>query len=111
MDNLKILQLRKILQLYNNHPQVNRILQQNKNANSNFYLSGLHGSSKSIVATTIINSSNRPHLFIFQDKEDAAYFHNDISNILETEATFFPTSYKRSVIYGEEDSANLLLRS
>jgi transcription-repair coupling factor (superfamily II helicase) len=111
MDHLKIIQLREISQFYNTHPQVNKILQTSKNGNSTVYLSGLQGSSKSLVAATIMNNSNQTHLFIFQDKEDAAYFHNDISDILESEATFFPTSYKRSIIYGEEDSANLLLRS
>ena len=107
----KIIQLQEILRFYNNHPQVNQILHHLNSANQHIFLRGLLGSSKSLVAGKIINSSNHSHLFIFQDKEEAAYFHNDISNILGAEVAFYPTSYKRSVIYGEEDSANLLLRS
>ena len=111
MDNSKITQLRDILKFYSRHPKVTETLQQLKGADDKVYLNGLQGSSKSFIAGEIISNSKQAHLFIFQDKEDAAYFHNDISNILGTETSFFPTSYKRSVIYREEDSANLLLRS
>lgn len=111
MDSPKYKELKEILTFYNDHAKIKETLQHISHANNKLFLSGLHGSSKSLVAGKLIHSTNNCHLFIFQDKEDAAYFHNDVSKILGYEAAFFPTSYKRSILFGEEDSANLLLRS
>ena len=70
--------------------------------NPNLFLKGLSGSSISFVASVCINKLNRPFLFILGDKEEAAYFYNDIANIITPEkAFFFPSSYKRSVQYGQ----------
>ena len=88
MDNSKITQLRDILKFYSRHPKVTETLQQLKGADDKVYLNGLQGSSKSFIAGEIISNSKQAHLFIFQDKEDAAYFHNDISNILEQKLLF-----------------------
>ncbi|MFP4023804.1 MAG: transcription-repair coupling factor [Thiohalospira sp.] len=103
--------LQKILTFYHDHAKIKEILQHTSNAKFKLYFSGLHGSSKSLVAGKLIQSLQNCHLIILPDKEDAAYFHNDVSKILGFEAAFFPTSYKRSIIFGEEDSTNLLLRS
>ncbi|MEE4197414.1 MAG: transcription-repair coupling factor [Bacteroidales bacterium] len=111
MNHSKIIPLHDILKIYANHPRVKKINEIHQRGEANFFLKGLQGSSRSLIAASILNQRNHSQLFIFQDKEDAAYFHNDLSNILGREITFFPTSYKRSVIYGEEDSTNLLLRS
>ncbi|NOQ24055.1 MAG: transcription-repair coupling factor [Bacteroidales bacterium] len=71
----------------------------------------LTGSTRSLYISNIINKLNRNHLIILPDKEEAAYFQNDLSAISDQKSIFFPTSYKRSIVYGEEDSANLLLRA
>ncbi len=75
------------------------------------FLRNLAGSARSLYISNILNSLSQNHLIILPDKEEAAYFHNDLSLISDQKAIFFPTSYKRSIIYGQEDSSNLLLRA
>lgn len=71
----------------------------------------LTGSTRSLYISNIINNLSKNHLIILPDKEEAAYFQNDLSAISDQKSIFFPTSYKRSIVYGEEDGANLLLRA
>ena len=70
----------------------------------------LIGSSFAITASAVARGSNRPHLFIFRDKEEASYFVNDIENLLINEVFFFPASYRRAYQIEETDNANVLLR-
>ncbi|MDR2937825.1 MAG: transcription-repair coupling factor [Prevotellaceae bacterium] len=45
------------------------------------------------------------HLVILDDREEAAYFYNDLYNLREgRDVLFFPSSYRRSVQHGEEDA-------
>ena len=70
----------------------------------------LIGSSFAITASAVVRESNKPHLFIFRDKEEASYFVNDIENLLKNEVFFFPASYRRAYQIEETDNANVLLR-
>ncbi len=77
-----------------------------------FQLKGLNGSADAAIAAgvaSIIPDSN--HLFILSDREEASYFQNDLSDILDKEALFFPISYKRPYQYEEVDNANILQRT
>jgi transcription-repair coupling factor (superfamily II helicase) len=48
---------------------------------------------------------------MLSDREEAAYFQNDLQNLLgKTEVLFYPTSYKRPYHYEEVDNANVLMR-
>ncbi len=96
--------------VFDNHPKVQECVDL-ITKNERLFLNNLIGSSKSFFISTIINKKKENHLIILPDKETAAYFHNDLSAISKKEVLFFPASYKRSVIYGQEDNANLLLRA
>ena len=74
-------------------------------------LTGLIGSSFAITASSVVRKSNQPHLFIFDDKESASYFLNDVENLLKNEVFFFPASYRRAYQIEETDNANILLRA
>jgi len=82
-----------------------------KKEHTKIQLSGLIGSSYAITASSVVRESNKPHLFIFRDKEAASYFVNDIENLLKNEVFFFPASYRRAYQVGETDNANILLRA
>ena len=69
------------------------------------------GSSKSIVAASIIKESKSPQLFILNDKESANYFINDLENLLNHEVYFYPASYRRAYQIEETDNSNILLRA
>jgi len=83
------------------------------NAGVRIQLKGLSGSLDAVVGAKI--SSINPHqsqLFVLHDREEAAYFQNDIQNLLEKKhVSFFPTSYKRPYEFEETENSNVLLRT
>lgn len=97
------LNIENILELYLGNENTLQIVDHiSKGGNPNIFLKGLAGSSVGLVASACIQKLNRPFLFILDDKEEAAYFFNDLSNILTPDQIyFFPSSYKRSVQYGQ----------
>ena len=51
-------------------------------------------------------------VFILGDLEEAGYFYHDLTQVLGTERIlFFPSSFRRSVKYGQKDAANEILRT
>ena len=55
---------------------------------------------------------NRTHVILLHDKEEAAYFLDDLRNFVEdTECLLFPGSYKKPYLFEETDNANILLRA
>ena len=78
---------------------------------SKIQITGTIGSSLAMTASAVVRQSNKPHLFIFRDKEEASYFLNDIENLLNNEVFFFPASYRRAYQIKETDNTNILLRA
>ncbi len=82
-------------------------------------LRGMAGSSPAVLAAAAVRKTNKPFLFLLTDKEAAAYFFNDLENLLgERDAAyetrncfFFPSSYKSPFQSEEEDNGGILLRS
>lgn len=75
-------------------------------------VSGLVGSSLSLVISQLFKTSERPFLLILNDKEEAAYHLNDLENLLgDQHVLFYPGSYRRPYQIEETDNANVLLRS
>ena len=75
-------------------------------------LKGLSGTLQPLILATVYKSVRSSHLVILQDKEEAAYFANDLQNLLgEKEIYHFPKSYKRPYEYDETENANVLMRS
>ena len=75
-------------------------------------LKGLTGSLDAIVASAIQFLNHQFQVFILHDKEEAAYFFNDLQNLHPgKEILFFPTSYKRPYQFEEIENANILMRS
>ncbi|MEI7983709.1 MAG: CarD family transcriptional regulator, partial [Bacteroidota bacterium] len=82
-------------------------------------LKGLIGSSRSLVVSGVCKLTSQVHLFLFPDRETAAYFYNDLEQILgenelpakKKRVLFFPSSYKRSFHTGNKDNQGLLART
>mgnify|MGYP003663259607 FL=1 len=75
-------------------------------------VSGLVGSSVSIVIAEVFKNTEKPFLIILNDKEEAAYHLNDFENLLgDQNVLFYPGSYRRPYQIEETDNANVLLRS
>ena len=82
-------------------------------------LRGLVGSSHAVIASLAFNRSSKSFLCILPDKESAAYFFNDVENLLgeaqmsyeSRSVFFFPATYKKPYELEHIDNANLLLRA
>lgn len=72
---------------------------------------GLSGSLDAVVLAATFKIHPRDYLVILQDREEAAYFQNDLQNLLEREVLLFPMSYKRPYEYDETENANILMRA
>lgn len=80
--------------------------------NKNLQIHGLRGSAASIVGSICFNQLNKPFIFILNDKEEAAYFHNDLEHLIaEKDLLFYPGSYRRPYQIEETDNANVLMRA
>ena len=76
------------------------------------HLKGLHGSLDAVVLAAMHKSIRANHIVILHDKEEAAFFLNDLQNLLgEKEIFLFPMSYKRPYEYVEVENANVLMRA
>lgn len=76
------------------------------------YIDGLAGSARSALIQACLAELKGPHLLVFLDKEEAAYFYTDLVTLEGTpeRTLFFPSSYKRSVQYQQTDEANIITR-
>lgn len=74
-------------------------------------LKGIAGSYDALLFSSIVKIMGGIHLVILHDKEEAAYFYNDLSNFLGEEHIAFPSSYKKAYSYEEIENANILQRA
>ncbi|WP_394748493.1 transcription-repair coupling factor [Spongiimicrobium salis] len=82
------------------------------NAQKKTYIKGLDGSALSLAFSQLFKMSSAPFLFIFNDKEEAAYYLNDLEQLVgEKDVLFYPGSYRRPYQIEETDNANVLLRA
>ena len=98
---------------YAGHPKVealNKLL--GGPAVRHIYCGGLYASAASLFASALVEKSPCPFVFILGDLEEAGYFYHDLTQVLGTERIlFFPSSFRRSVKYGQKDAANEILRT
>ncbi|WP_027127563.1 transcription-repair coupling factor [Gelidibacter mesophilus] len=79
---------------------------------SKTHLKGLVGSSLSFVITETFKTSELPFLLVFNDKEEAAFYLNDLELLINNkDVLFYPGSYRRPYQIEETDNANVLLRA
>lgn len=76
------------------------------------HLQGSIGSSLSFIIENSFKQAEKPFLCIFNDKEEAAYYLNDLEQLLgDKNVLFYPGSYRRPYQIEETDNANVLLRA
>ena len=92
------------------HKALNKLL--GEPAVRHIYCGGLYASAASLFASALVEKSPCPFVFILGDLEEAGYFYHDLTQVLGTERIlFFPSSFRRSVKYGQKDAANEILRT
>ncbi|MFR5871728.1 MAG: CarD family transcriptional regulator, partial [Alistipes sp.] len=75
-------------------------------------LASLTGSSLSLVAAAAVRQTGGLHVFVMEDRDAAGYLYNDLFPLLgEERLLFFPTGYKRSIQFGQEDPSGIVQRT
>ncbi len=108
-----------IANFYDQFDKVNQIVHTLKQENNQIKISNLAGSSLSFVIASVFKKVVKPFLLIFNDKEEAAYFLNDLEQLLGNKSRqanrhdvlFYPGSYRRPYQIENTDNANVLLRA
>lgn len=98
---------------YAKSEKVRQICSHLESYNPKLNLRGLTGSSKAVIADAVIHNLGGNHLFILPEKEEAAFFLNDLQSLdhLSASILFFPHSYKRPYELEETDNANVVSRA
>lgn len=99
--------------LYTTSPKVEEIVNRLKNfPTSNIALKKAIGSIASFYAYGVFQNFPLHHLFVLSDKEEAAYFLNDLEEIVgEEKVLFFPASYRKAYDIEKTDNANIQMRA
>ncbi|RRD02705.1 transcription-repair coupling factor [Prevotella sp. OH937_COT-195] len=81
-------------------------------SSENVFLQGLMASAAPVMFAAAATKVGKTVLFILQDADEAAYFYNDLKQMMGADQVFFfPSSYRRQVKYGQRDPANEILRT
>lgn len=100
-----------IISIYDKSSKI-AVLESTFAARQKSQMTGLVGSSLSFVANSLFKKSELPFLILFSNKEEAAYYLNDLEQLINTEdVLFYPSSYRRPYQIEETDNANVLLRA
>jgi len=101
------------LNSYNQHPNFIKLGDLIKTETpSKCHLKGLSGSSSALFASEVIRRSRVNNIIILNDKEEAAYFYNDLQSLYQEGGLyFFPSSYRRSVQNRQTDAAGMIQRT
>ncbi|MFN8297709.1 MAG: transcription-repair coupling factor [Chitinophagales bacterium] len=114
---LYFMTIEELLQRYGASAQVKQLVQalnieQSGDTANDVFLQGLTGSQDAFIAAAAFKETGFNHLFVLADKEEAAYFQNNLKNILGSkDIFFFPDSFKRPADYTELNNNNVLLRT
>lgn len=98
---------------YDDSPKTQQIVARlQENNQVKMHLSGLLGSALSFVIRSVFKKSELPFLLVLNNKEEAAYYLNDLEQLVgDQDVLFYPGSYRRPYQIEETDNANVLLRA
>ena len=107
-----------IADLYDSFDKVRHIVDAVKNDNQQIEITNLNGSALSMVISSVFRATGKPLLLNCNEKEEAAYFLNDLEQVLDKnnssvrdDVLFYPGSYRRPYQIEDTDNANILLRA
>ena len=108
---VKAIEIKELLERVEKNPDITAVDSLLKKVDI-LSVKGLQGSSRSLLATSLIKKSPQTYLYILNDAESAGYFYHDITQIIGSQdVLFFPSAYKRAAKYGQLDAANEVLRT
>lgn len=109
------MQWQDLISLYGEDERIKNIcvrIEEAEQDKKNLHLKGVVGSVAAFVAAAAFKNLNHHHVFILNDKEEAAYFLNDLELLLEKkDILFLPDSFKKPGGFEKVDTNNILLRT
>ena len=83
-----------------------------KQKSNTVYLNELVGGALSFYVAATAARTGGLHLVVADDRDAAAYAMNDLYALLdESRVLFFPSAYKRSIVYGREQADSVVMRT
>jgi transcription-repair coupling factor (superfamily II helicase) len=102
----------EILDTYGQSPKVKQIATALQQREAKLHVKGLIGSALSFIIDPLFREGELPFLFILKDKEEAAYYLNDLEQLTGADdVLFYPGSFRRPYQIEETDNASVLLRA
>jgi transcription-repair coupling factor (superfamily II helicase) len=103
----------QFIQQFFAHPHFHSLIESaNDDDLKTIRLESLLASAKAMITAALYSKTQTTHLVVLPEKEDAAYFYNDLVALLGDDSVyFFPSTYKRSVQYEQTEPANIVLRT
>ncbi|MEA3446302.1 MAG: transcription-repair coupling factor, partial [Bacteroidota bacterium] len=108
------MEIQELLKYFSSHPKLPELLSEIENKdNKGLHVKGLSGSASAFIISALFRQSNKNFICLLNDKEEAAYAHNDFCSILnnEEDSLFFPSSYKRQIHHESLDTTSIVLRT
>ena len=107
-----ILERKDFRNLFRKHDLINDLCNLLNTPGEKIHLQGLVGSTRSLLVSLLSEEISKTFVICLNDKEEAAYFYDDLNTLLpESSVLFFPSSYKRSVHYETIEQENIILRT
>lgn len=105
------MQQSELIQAFRHEPLLD-LAQTSSEHTYNVHLKGLCGSATSLLVAALHKEAGTPVLLLLNDKEEAAYVHNDLENLLgKNKVYFFPSSSRLPYQVEKTDNANVLHRA
>ena len=102
----------QMLALVEGSKNLRRLCREYETESVTVHLKELVGGAFSLYAAATIRRTGGVHVFVAEDRDAAAYLLNDLYALLdERRILFFPSSYKRSIVYGAEDAQGVVQRT
>lgn len=92
-----------LVTLFQSHEEIGRLVQELTISTPRcLRLKGLTGSARAMAIAATTMQTSKPFLVVMNDREEAAYLFSDLTNLLpNNQIHFFPSSFKRSLVYGQ----------
>lgn len=106
------LKLRELQQIYERDPLTQSLRNALEVAQARLSMRGTVGSGTALIASCTMAPLQRSHVFVLRDKEEAAYFMNDLEYLLpEENILFYPRSARVAYQTETTENANIAMRA
>ncbi len=104
--------MHEILKLAGGSKPLGSLCKELDDKGSTVYLSEMVGGALSFYAAAAGDRRGGLHIVVAEDRDAAAYAMNDLYALLDEERIlFFPSAYKRSILYRNEEAESVVMRT